>query len=118
MSGLSTLSLTECRSLSTKWLVCTNGSTLCKRSESRDPPLKSFFTSFLYRSLTIAGRSDPGGSLSSLPHTLMHHRPTQNLQPNLSRMLRRAQRALGEGELTKAERLYTELLQHKSDGFD
>lgn len=40
------------------------------------------------------------------------------MQPNLSRILRRAQRALGEGELNKAERLYTELLQHQSDNFD
>ncbi len=48
----------------------------------------------------------------------MRHKPTQNLQPNLSRMLRRAQRALGEGELNKAERLYTELSRHQSDNFD
>ena len=33
-------------------------------------------------------------------------------------MLRRAHRALGEGELNKAERLYAELLQHQPDNFD
>jgi tetratricopeptide (TPR) repeat protein len=48
----------------------------------------------------------------------MNHRPPQSLQPNLSRMLRRAHRALGEGELNKAERLYAELLQHQPDNFD
>ena len=40
------------------------------------------------------------------------------MQPNLSRMLRRAHRTLGEGELNKAERLYAELLQHQPDNFD
>ena len=48
----------------------------------------------------------------------MNHRPPQSLQPNLSRMLRRAHGALGEGELSKAERLYAELLQHQPDNFD
>ncbi len=40
------------------------------------------------------------------------------MQPNLSRMLRRAHGALGEGELSKAERLYAELLRHQPDNFD
>ncbi len=40
------------------------------------------------------------------------------MQPNLSRMLRRAHRALGEGELNKAERIYAELVQHQPDNFD
>ncbi len=50
--------------------------------------------------------------------TQMPDRPSQFLQPNLSRMLRRAQRALDEGELGKAERLYTALLQHHPGNFD
>ena len=33
-------------------------------------------------------------------------------------MLRRAHRALGEGELNKAERIYAELVQHQPDNFD
>ena len=48
----------------------------------------------------------------------MFDKPTQNLQPNLPRMLRRAQRALEEGALDKADRLYTELLQYQSNNFD
>jgi tetratricopeptide (TPR) repeat protein len=44
--------------------------------------------------------------------------PFQHLQPNLSRMLRRASRAHEEGELGKAERLYTALLQQHPDNFD
>jgi tetratricopeptide (TPR) repeat protein len=48
----------------------------------------------------------------------MHHRPPHNLQPNLSRMLRRAHRAFAERELNKAERLYAELLPHQPDNFD
>ena len=43
---------------------------------------------------------------------------TRNFQPNLSRVLRRAQRALGEGQFDKAERLYTELSQQKPDNFE
>jgi len=34
------------------------------------------------------------------------------------RLLRRARRALDEGELTKAERLYVEYLQHQANSFD
>jgi tetratricopeptide (TPR) repeat protein len=56
--------------------------------------------------------------LSFLPQKLMLNKSTQNFQPSLSRVLRRAQRALGEGELDKAERFYTELLQQQSDNFD
>ncbi len=48
----------------------------------------------------------------------MNHRPPQSSQPNLSRMLRRANRALEEGDPTKAERLYAELLRHQPDNFD
>ena len=38
--------------------------------------------------------------------------------PNPSRLLRRSRRALEEGELAKAERLYTECLQQEANSFD
>ena len=38
--------------------------------------------------------------------------------PNPSRLLRRSRRALEEGELAKAERLYTECLQQEASSFD
>jgi tetratricopeptide (TPR) repeat protein len=47
----------------------------------------------------------------------MKHR-SPSLQPNLSRMLRRAERAREQGELGKAERFYTALLAHQPDNFD
>jgi tetratricopeptide (TPR) repeat protein len=37
---------------------------------------------------------------------------------NSSRLLRRARRALDDGELAKAERLYAECLQHQANSFD
>jgi tetratricopeptide (TPR) repeat protein len=43
---------------------------------------------------------------------------SQNLQPNCSRMLRRALRAHEQGEFDKAERLYNALLQYHPDNFD
>jgi len=46
------------------------------------------------------------------------HRPSPPLQPNLSRMLRRAASAHQEGELGKAERLYGVVLQRQADNFD
>jgi tetratricopeptide (TPR) repeat protein len=42
----------------------------------------------------------------------------QTNHSNASRLLRRARRALEEGELGKAERLYTESLQHQANSFD
>jgi tetratricopeptide (TPR) repeat protein len=48
----------------------------------------------------------------------MRNGPTQCLQPNLSRMLWRALRALEQGEFDKAERLYTAVLQSDADNFD
>jgi len=44
--------------------------------------------------------------------------PAQPLQQNISRLLRRAQRAHEAGELAKAERLYNALLRHQPDNFD
>src|SRR6202035_4455060 len=43
---------------------------------------------------------------------------TQPLQPNLSRMVRRALRAHEQGEFDKAERLYTAVLHRDADNFD
>ena len=43
---------------------------------------------------------------------------SQLLQPNLSRVLRRAQRAHDAGEFGKAERLYNALLQNQPGSFD
>ena len=48
----------------------------------------------------------------------MRNGPTQPLQPNLSRMLRRASRAHEQGEFDKAERLYTAALHIHPDNFD
>jgi tetratricopeptide (TPR) repeat protein len=42
----------------------------------------------------------------------------QDSHPNPSRPLRRARRALEEGELAKAEKLYTECLQQGANRFD
>ena len=42
----------------------------------------------------------------------------QNSHPNPSRLLRRARRALEEGELAKAERLYTDCLEQEANGFE
>jgi tetratricopeptide (TPR) repeat protein len=44
--------------------------------------------------------------------------PFQHLQPNHTRMLRRARRAHEDGEFGRAERLYTELLRHCPNSFD
>jgi tetratricopeptide (TPR) repeat protein len=46
------------------------------------------------------------------------HATLPALPSNLSRMLRRAQRAQGSGELEKAERLYNALLQQQPQNFD
>jgi tetratricopeptide (TPR) repeat protein len=48
----------------------------------------------------------------------MRNGPTQSLQPNLSRMLRRALRAHEQGEFDKAERFYTAVLHVHPDHFD
>ncbi len=48
----------------------------------------------------------------------MRKGPTQPLQPNLSRMLRRASRAHEQGEFDKAERLYIAALHIQPDNFD
>jgi tetratricopeptide (TPR) repeat protein len=48
----------------------------------------------------------------------MRNGPTQPLQPNHSRMLRRALRAHEQGEFDKAERLYTAVLHSDADNFD
>jgi len=48
----------------------------------------------------------------------MRNGPTQPLQPNLSRMLRRALRAHQQGEFDEAERFYTAVLHIDSDHFD
>src|SRR5580700_8780230 len=48
----------------------------------------------------------------------MRNGPTQSLQPNLSRMLRRALRAHEQDEFDKAERLYTAVLHSDADNFD
>jgi tetratricopeptide (TPR) repeat protein len=44
--------------------------------------------------------------------------PSFNLQTDFSQTLRRALRAQAHGELAKAERLYSECLQHHPDNFD
>jgi tetratricopeptide (TPR) repeat protein len=44
--------------------------------------------------------------------------PSQHLQPNVSRMLRRARRAFERGALHDAERLYNAVLAHQSQNFD
>jgi hypothetical protein len=43
---------------------------------------------------------------------------SQSLQPQCSRLLRRAQRAHGRAERDKAQRLYNAVLQHHPDSFD
>src|ERR1700733_1180841 len=48
----------------------------------------------------------------------MPNRPTQPLQSNLSRMLRRALRAYEQGECDKVERFYTAILHIHPDHFD
>ncbi|MGD0023401.1 MAG: tetratricopeptide repeat protein [Xanthobacteraceae bacterium] len=48
----------------------------------------------------------------------MRNGPSQLLQPNLSRILRRALRAHEQGEFDKAERLCNAVLQHHPDNFD
>jgi tetratricopeptide (TPR) repeat protein len=48
----------------------------------------------------------------------MRNGSTQSLQPNLSRMLRRALRAREQGEFDKAERFYTAVLHIHPDHFD
>jgi hypothetical protein len=48
----------------------------------------------------------------------MRNGPTQPLQPNLSRLVRRALRAHEQGEFDKAERLYTAVLRGDADNFD
>lgn len=48
----------------------------------------------------------------------MSNLPLQRLQPNISRLLRRALRAHQAGEPAKAERLYNALLQRDPDSFD
>jgi tetratricopeptide (TPR) repeat protein len=48
----------------------------------------------------------------------MRNGPSQHLQPNISRMLRRALHAHERGEFEKAQRLYTALLQHAPQNFD
>src|ERR1700720_4558774 len=48
----------------------------------------------------------------------MRNGPTQPLQPNLSRMVRRALRAHEQGEFDKTERLYTAVLPREPDNFD
>ena len=81
---------------------------------------KPLFTSFFYRSLTV-GAAAGGGRPDRNPNLFVPQMPStssQLLPSNLSRMLRRAQRALEEGDLAKAERLHTALLQHHPDNFD
>ena len=48
----------------------------------------------------------------------MRNGSAQNVPSNSSRLLRRARRAQEEGELGRAERLYTEFLQHQANSFD
>ena len=48
----------------------------------------------------------------------MRNGPTQPLQPNLSRMLRRALRAHERGEFDKAERFYNAVLHSDVDNLD
>jgi len=48
----------------------------------------------------------------------MPHGPSQRLQPNVSRLLRRGSRALEEGDLAAAERLYNAVLQRAPEDFD
>jgi tetratricopeptide (TPR) repeat protein len=48
----------------------------------------------------------------------MRSGPTQSSQPHLSRLLKRALRADAQGEVDKAERLYTAALQIQPDNFD
>jgi tetratricopeptide (TPR) repeat protein len=55
----------------------------------------------------------PRSDSIELDHGLM-----QNGHSNPSRLLRRARRAREEGELTKAERLYAEFLQHQANSFE
>ncbi|MBV1697798.1 MAG: tetratricopeptide repeat protein [Hyphomicrobiales bacterium] len=44
--------------------------------------------------------------------------PSQNSSPNLSRLLRRADRARADNDLAAAERLYTAVLAHRPDSFE
>jgi Tfp pilus assembly protein PilF len=46
------------------------------------------------------------------------HGPTQILQPDVSRMVRRAQRAYECGDYAKAERLYNAMLERQGENFD
>jgi tetratricopeptide (TPR) repeat protein len=64
-------------------------------------------TSFAYRSLTIERRA------ADLRQELR-----KNLQPNSSRLLRRALRAQETGDLVRAERLYNRVLQYDRGNFD
>ena len=77
--------------------------------------LKSFFTENLYPLLRFARRLE-GAQRPLISVCTTASRTT--LYSNPSRLLRRARRALEEGELAKAERLYTECLQHQANSFD
>jgi tetratricopeptide (TPR) repeat protein len=48
----------------------------------------------------------------------MRNAPSPNVQPNVSRMLRRALRAYEDGDFGKAERLCIALLENQPDNFD
>lgn len=48
----------------------------------------------------------------------MSSRPSQLLQPNCSRLLRRARRAHDSGDLAQAERLYNAVLEYQPGNFD
>ena len=48
----------------------------------------------------------------------MRNGPSPNVQPNVSRMLRRALRAYEDGDFGKAERLCTALLENQPENFD
>jgi tetratricopeptide (TPR) repeat protein len=48
----------------------------------------------------------------------MRNGPSPSFQPNSTRLIRRARRAHEDGEFGKAERLYTEFLEHHPNTFD
>jgi tetratricopeptide (TPR) repeat protein len=48
----------------------------------------------------------------------MRNGPSPSFQPNSTRLIRRARRAHEDGEFGKAERLYTEFLEHHPNNFD
>ena len=78
-------------------------------------PLLIFLYRNLYPLLRFARRLEGAQATIDLG---MHNSLPNNTHSNPSRLLRRARRALEEGELAKAERLYTECLQHQANTFD